>query len=151
MRGPRGIDGTDGVPGKSGPDGVSGLKGYPGPQGPPGPRGPPGPPGLPGCMCNNVVIKLDQYGFVKRTRPLLYNKFGVVKTNFTMLSGTYSSYTKTKEKYIPRPTNFESDKIVYYTPNITCVKGKKLYQSRAVVQYLYVSRAYPHYILYCFL
>jgi len=125
VRGPSGINGANGIPGKSGPNGVIGPKGYPGRQGPPGPRGPPGPPGPPGCVCNNVVIKLDKYGFVKKTRPLSYNKFGIVKANFTMLSGKYSKYTQTKENY---NSNFKSDRIVYYTPNITCVKGKKKYQ-----------------------
>ena len=133
VRGPRGIDGVDGVPGKTGPNGVTGLKGFPGEKGLPGPRGPPGPPGPPGCVCNNVIIKLDKYGFVKKTRPLLYNKFGIVKSNFTILSGTYSNYTRTKDKYTPTQRKFESDRTVYYTPNITCVKGKEF---GAVIYYI---------------
>lgn len=123
VRGPRGIDGVDGAPGKIGPSGATGLKGYRGRRGAPGPRGPPGPPGPPGCMCNNVIIRLDKYGFVKKAHALYFNKFGIVNGNFTMLSGTYSKNKPTKYKYSPRPASILSDRTVYYTPNITCVKG----------------------------
>jgi len=67
MRGPRGYDGVDGVRGRSGQSGTPGLKGQRGKQGLPGADGPPGPPGPSGCVCNNMFIVLDDYGFLKNT------------------------------------------------------------------------------------
>lgn len=51
--------------GKTGPFGAPGPKGPTGAKGPRGPTGPPGPPGLPGCVCNNLIIYQDRYGFVR--------------------------------------------------------------------------------------
>ncbi|XP_065921053.1 collagen alpha-1(I) chain-like isoform X2 [Dysidea avara] len=71
IRGSRGFDGADGVRGRDGPAGTTGTKGLRGKQGLPGPDGPPGPPGPPGCVCNNLFILLDDYGFVKNTSSVL--------------------------------------------------------------------------------
>ena len=65
IRGPKGFRGVDGVIGKTGPYGPPGPKGPVGPKGPRGPTGPPGPPGPSGCVCNNIKIFQDRYGFVR--------------------------------------------------------------------------------------
>ena len=65
-RGPKGLKGVKGVLGRTGSNGNPGDKGQLGQQGVQGPTGPPGPPGPPGCVCNNLMIMLDKYGFVRR-------------------------------------------------------------------------------------
>ena len=59
-----GYRGADGVTGRTGSGGLPGLKGFAGWRGLPGNAGPPGPPGPPGCVCNNLIIYLDRYGFL---------------------------------------------------------------------------------------
>jgi len=59
-----GYRGADGVTGRTGPAGRPGPKGFPGWRGLPGNAGPPGPPGPPGCVCNNLIIYTDKYGFL---------------------------------------------------------------------------------------
>ncbi|XP_065892786.1 uncharacterized protein [Dysidea avara] len=75
-RGPRGYDGPDGVRGRPGQNGSPGVKGVHGSRGLPGLDGPQGPPGPPGCVCNNLFILLDDYGFVK-------NSFSTLPQNST--------------------------------------------------------------------
>ena len=67
LSGPKGFEGAVGAQGRNGHSGTPGIKGSRGKQGLPGPDGPPGPPGPPGCVCNNLFIALDDYGFVKNT------------------------------------------------------------------------------------
>ena len=64
VKGPMGYRGADGVTGRTGPSGLQGPKGFAGYRGLPGNAGPPGPPGPPGCVCNNLIIYLDRYGFL---------------------------------------------------------------------------------------
>ena len=64
VKGPMGYRGADGVTGRTGPSGLPGPKGFAGWRGIPGNAGPPGPPGPPGCVCNNLIIYLDRYGFL---------------------------------------------------------------------------------------
>ena len=64
VKGPIGYRGADGVTGRTGPSGLQGPKGFAGYRGLPGNAGPPGPPGPPGCVCNNLIIYLDRYGFL---------------------------------------------------------------------------------------
>ena len=59
-----GYRGVNGVTGRTGPSGLPGPKGYAGWRGLPGNAGPPGPPGPPGCVCNNLILYLDRYGFL---------------------------------------------------------------------------------------
>ena len=59
-----GYRGADGVTGRTGPSGLPGPKGFAGWRGIPGNAGPPGPPGPPGCVCNNLILYLDRYGFL---------------------------------------------------------------------------------------
>ena len=63
-KGPVGYGGANGVPGRTGPSGLPGPKGFAGLRGLPGNPGPPGPPGPSGCVCNNLIIYLDRYGFL---------------------------------------------------------------------------------------
>jgi len=53
--------GADGVTERTGSTGHPGPKGFPGWRGLPGNAGPPGPPG---CVCNNLIIYTDRYGFL---------------------------------------------------------------------------------------
>ena len=110
MRGPRGFKGVNGVPGKPGSYGKQGIKGRPGRRGSPGPTGPRGPPGPPGCVCNNLVILLDKYGFVSRT---------------TKASTLNNVLTKSKHKdgWAERTKPKNTTKF-FYEPNITCVRSK---------------------------
>ena len=59
-----GYRGANGVTGRTGPSGLPGPKGYSGWRGLPGNAGPPGLPGPPGCVCNNLILYLDRYGFL---------------------------------------------------------------------------------------
>ena len=102
MRGLKGFKGVNGVPGKPGYNGKQGIKGQPGQQGLPGPTGPRGPPGPPGCVCNNLIILLDKYGFVSRTAKAS-----------TMDQAGSSKQTNESE--------------FFYKPNITCIRSEYIY------------------------
>ena len=69
-KGSKGFRGVKGVPGRTGSNGKPGDKGRHGRQGFRGPTGPPGPPGPPGCVCNNLIILLNKYGFVTRNSSI---------------------------------------------------------------------------------
>ena len=69
-QGPKGFKGVNGVPGRTGSNGKQGEKGKHGPQGFLGPTGLPGPPGPQGCVCNNLIILLNKYGFVTRNSSI---------------------------------------------------------------------------------
>ena len=93
-QGPKGFEGAKGFRGEYGVQGMTGIKGQLGRQGRPGPVGPPGPPGPPGCLCNNLIIVLNNYGFVQES---------------------YSSFVMDKQE------NTSAE--LFYKPNITCIRG----------------------------
>ena len=94
-RGPKGFKGVNGVTGRAGSNGKQGDKGRLGRRGLPGPTGPPGPPGPSGCVCNNLIILLNRYGFVKRN-------------------------TKVPSTLGQRNTS----NVLLFKPNITCIRSK---------------------------
>ena len=96
--GPKGFRGVKGVSGRNGSNGKQGEKGDLGPQGLLGPTGPPGPPGPPGCVCNNLIILLNRYGFVRRYSSML-------------------GQTKGEDK-------FSTSNELLFKPNITCIRSK---------------------------
>ena len=99
IRGPKGYKGKKGVSGRTGSNGDPGSKGRLGQRGIPGPRGPPGPPGPPGCVCNNLIILLDKYGFVKHSESPDIR----VDTN-----GTEQESIST---------------VFFFKPNVTCIRS----------------------------
>ena len=109
VRGPKGFQGANGVPGRTGSNGKPGSKGPLGQKGFPGPTGPPGPPGPPGCVCNNLIIMLDKYGFVSRsTRPSTLTN--LLRTN--------------QNKILPDTGSKNNETGFIFKPNITCVRSK---------------------------
>ena len=102
-RGSKGFRGVNGVLGRTGSNGKPGGKGRLGRRGVPGPTGPPGPPGPPGCVCNNLIILLDKYGFVKR---------------YSELS---SILGRTKVEHNWERRNISTG--LFFKPNITCIRS----------------------------
>ena len=98
-RGPKGFKGNKGVSGRTGSNGKPGSKGRLGPPGIPGLTGPPGPPGPPGCVCNNLIILLDKYGFVRHTKSPDLRVDG---------NGTKQENIST---------------VFYFKPNVTCIRS----------------------------
>ena len=83
-----GYRGVDGVTGRTGPSGLPGPKGFVGWRGLPGNTGPPGPPGPPGCVCNNLILYLDRYGFLVNPTNITEentDEFDKVKVNVTCI------------------------------------------------------------------
>ena len=83
-----GYRGADGVTGRTGPSGLPGPKGFAGWRGLPGSAGPPGPPGQPGCVCNNLILYLDRYGFLINPSTITeenVDDFDRVKVNITCI------------------------------------------------------------------
>ena len=106
MRGQKGVKGIKGTTGRTGSNGKPGDKGRLGRQGLPGPTGPPGPPGPPGCVCNNLIILLDKYGFVKKNTEVPINKV-LGRTN---VGDNRSEKPNHSTQFI-------------FKPNITCIRS----------------------------
>ena len=90
-----GYRGADGVTGRTGPSGLPGPKGFAGWRGLPGNAGPPGPPGPPGCVCNNLIIYLDRYGFLIDPSTITEENdddFDKVKVNITCIRSMTNCY-----------------------------------------------------------
>ena len=117
-RGPKGLKGDKGVSGRTGSYGKPGSKGRLGQQGIPGPTGPPGPRGPPGCVCNNLIILLDKYGFVRRnTRVPDLNIFNLarIRPNTKILDLPISDGDWNER------TNQSTG--LFFKPNITCIRS----------------------------
>jgi len=110
-RGPKGYKGANGVLGRTGSNGKPGSKGRHGRRGLPGPTGPPGPPGPPGCMCNNLIIMLDKYGFVSKSiRASTLSNLGRTKQGHNWTGKTEQEDTEAGSGF-------------FYKPNITCIRS----------------------------
>ena len=95
VKGLMGYRGADGVTGRTGPSGLPGPKGFAGLRGLPGNAGPPGPPGPPGCVCNNLIIYLDRYGFLIDPSIITgenFFDFDKVEVNVTCVRSTKNCY-----------------------------------------------------------
>ena len=88
VKGPMGYRGANGVTGRTGPSGLPGPKGYTGWRGLPGNAGPPGLPGPSGCVCNNLILYLDRYGFLVDPANItedIKDEFDRVEVNITCI------------------------------------------------------------------